>query len=83
MLLTKLKNNYGDILIDFLKETKMCVLNGRINPEKDNFTCVSNRGKSVVDYMLTPRDCYGNIVDFNVHMVSDILLEHDLYNVGP
>ena len=42
------KNNYGDNLIDFLKETKMCVLNGRINTEKDYFTCVSNRGKSVV-----------------------------------
>ena len=29
----------------------------------------------------TPHDCYGNIVDFNVHMVSDILLEHDLYTM--
>ena len=35
----------------------------------------------MVDYMLTPHDCYGNIVDFNVHLVSDILLEHDLYTM--
>ena len=46
----------------------------------------------MVDYMLTPHDCYSkdtsilgysNIVDFNVglHIVSDILLEHDLYTM--
>ena len=38
-------NQYGHHLLDFLKDTKLCMLNGRISPCLDNFTCVSSRGR--------------------------------------
>ena len=34
----------------------MCVLNGRITPEFDNFTSISTKGNAVVDYMWVPHD---------------------------
>ena len=50
-------NNHGDLLIEFLKDAKMCLLNGRLSPHMDNFTCISNKGRSVVDYLCTPYEC--------------------------
>ena len=38
-------NNYGRDFIDFIKENKLCILNGRITPECDDYTCVSSRGR--------------------------------------
>ncbi len=31
---------YGEEFIDFLLESKMCILNGTVCPENDYFTCV-------------------------------------------
>lgn len=50
-------NSHGDLLIEFLKDTKMCILNGRLTPHMDNFTCVSSKGRSVVDYLCIPHEC--------------------------
>ena len=30
----------------------MCLVNGRVTPEFDNFTCLNNRGHSVVNYCI-------------------------------
>ena len=51
-------NKYGKILIDFLINTNMCILNGRSNCNND-FTSVSTNGHAVVDY------CFVNHVDLN------------------
>ncbi len=54
--------------IDFLLERKMCILNGRICPENDNFTCIRTNGSSVVDCICT----FHNLIDctfFKVHLV--------------
>lgn len=45
------------MLIEFLKDSKCCILNGRLSPQNDHFTSVSTKGKAVVDYIVTPRDC--------------------------
>ena len=50
-------NNHGETLIEFLKDVKMCALNGRLTPELDNYTCISTRGRSIVDYVLVPHEC--------------------------
>lgn len=50
------KSGHCEEFIDFVKDARLSILNGTINPENDNFTNVK-RGKSVVDYMLTPQDC--------------------------
>ena len=57
------KNGYCDIFLDFLKDSKCCVLNGRF--AKDNFTS-THRGNTVVDYILTPHDCFKNCLNFDV-----------------
>ena len=41
------KNSQGEVFVDFLRSVNMGVVNGRKG--KDAFTCVSNRGCSVVD----------------------------------
>ena len=48
-------NYYGEILIEFLINTNMCILNGR-NCIKNDFTSVSVKGLSVVDYCLVRHD---------------------------
>ena len=48
------KNSHGSSFLEFLKEAKLCVLNGRVTKEFDNFTFSSTRGNSVVDYFIVP-----------------------------
>ena len=45
-------NGHGEALTEFCIESKMCIINGRISPLKDNFTSVSGKGSAVVDYSL-------------------------------
>ncbi len=41
-------------LINFIKNYKLCFLNGRIDSLNEHFTYISDKGKSVVDYIITP-----------------------------
>ena len=49
------KNTYCEIFLEFLKDSKCCILNGRF--KKDNFTS-THWGNAVVDYIITPHDCF-------------------------
>jgi hypothetical protein len=71
--LDRVKNLHGDAFIEFLKDGKCCVLNGRLNPENDEYTCVSNRGKSVVDYIVVPHDVLDKCYNFEVNSCESIL----------
>ena len=55
----------------------MCVTNGRITPEYDNFTSISSRGKSVVDYILTPYDCLDKCVKCEVDLPNELVQRYD------
>ncbi len=46
----------------------MCVINGRVCPENDNFTRVHTTGSSVVDYMCTFHDNIDNCKYFKVYL---------------
>ncbi len=72
-ILDKVKKGHGEALIEFVKDCKLALLNGRLDPEYDNFTFVSSRGKSVVDYFLTPHDCLQFCKSFRVDLVSDLI----------
>ena len=48
-------NNYGNIFIDFLINTNMSMLNGRTS-DRNDFTCISSLGCSVVDYCIVNHD---------------------------
>ena len=67
------KNRYGDYLVDFLGDSKMCTLNGRFDQDKDNYTYVTPRGKSVVDYMIMPHTHFNIIQNFEVVLVSEAI----------
>ena len=71
-------NSFGDALIDLLIHAKMCVLNGRGEPKCDNYTFISPRGKSVVDYMMIPYSHLKSVSNFQVHSVSELLRKFDI-----
>ncbi|CAC5366234.1 unnamed protein product [Mytilus coruscus] len=52
------------------------MLNGRIG--KQNYTNISSKVKSVVDYILIPHDQINDIIDFQVHTMSNIISRFDL-----
>lgn len=66
-------NSHGEVFLDFLLESKMCVVNGRISPVNDNFTRVHTTGSSVVDYISTFHDNLKNCKSFNVHLMRPLL----------
>ena len=66
-------NKHGETFIEFLKDSKCCVLNGRLNPENDNFTSISVKGKAVVDYIVTPHVDLKTCLEFSVFTPSDLL----------
>lgn len=72
-------NQHGHELINFLNEANFCVLNGRF-PD-DNFTCISRKGKFVVDYICVPIDVFRMITNFKVATVHNIVEEFKLHKL--
>ena len=73
IVIDNVKAGHSEYLIDFLKDARCIIMNGRITPEFDNYTCVSPRGKSVVDYFIIPHDQSHSCSEFKVELVSDII----------
>jgi len=74
----EVKSGHGEAFIEFLKEARTIVLNGRLNVENDNFTSTSTRGKAVVDYLITTHDRLSLCENFRVKLMSDLINEHGL-----
>ena len=66
-------NYYGELFIDFLINTNMIMLNGRFNKCDDNFTSISVKGHSIVDYCITKQEQLGYFSDFKVMPTSQIM----------
>ncbi len=66
-------HGHGELLIDFMQDAKLCILNGRISPEIDNYTCISPRGASVVDYIITPHDVYYKCPTLNIYIMTELM----------
>ncbi len=62
-------NLHGEVFLDLLLESKMCVINVMISPENNNFTCIHITGSSVVDYICTCHDNRDNCKYFNAHLM--------------
>ena len=75
------KNSHGESLIEFLKDTQMIIVNGRISENCDNFTCINSRGKSVVDFIMLPHDCIKFCSSFKVDTIANLLSSGQLYNL--
>ena len=79
-VIDKTTNRYGGYLIDFLSDVRCCTVNSRGDTNKDNFTSVSpQRGRSVVDYIITPYDLLQNISNFKVTTVSECI---DMFDIS-
>ena len=67
-------NSYGELLIQFLISANCCMLNGR-NYYKNDFTCVSTKGLSVVDYLIVPHEDLHSFSDFSVTRSKDLFTQ--------
>ncbi|CAG2219168.1 unnamed protein product [Mytilus edulis] len=64
-------NSYGEIFCEFLSNVNCCVLNGR-NHISNDYTYVSTRGSSVVDFCITPFENINSFKKFEVIRASDL-----------
>ena len=71
-VLDNISNHYGDLLLNFLIDCNFCMLNGRTEGS-NNFTHVSHRGRSVVDYVLVPHEQMIDVKSMNVCLMSEII----------
>ena len=78
-VLDNVKKGHAEALMEFVRDGKLAILNGRVNPENDNFTFISSRGKSVVDYMMTPQDCIKFVDSFRIDVVSDLMTKYGAF----
>ncbi|CAG2193097.1 unnamed protein product [Mytilus edulis] len=77
-IVDEIKKSFGEHLINFLKDTKCCMLNGRGENVKNNFTYVSNLRKSVVDYMIVPYNELAQYKNIEIKLISDIILQNNI-----
>lgn len=64
-------NSHGKCMLNFLNDTRMCVVNGRFGPAA--FTCHRTNGSSTVDYFLVPYEDLKKIQSMMVFSVEDIV----------
>ena len=70
-VLDTVKNQHGKEFIEFLIESRFCTLNGR--SPNGNFTSVTNKGRSVVDYICVPQDVFKHCDNFSVIEIKTII----------
>ncbi len=70
------ENSYCNFFLDFLISSSFCMLNGRLG--NNDFTSISEKGKSVVDYICIPHSQISDHLDFNITTVSDIANKYDI-----
>ena len=68
------KNTYGELFCNFLIDCICCIANGR-NSKLNDSICVSNKGLSVVDYIVVPYENIDILSHFEVVRVSDIAVK--------
>ena len=72
-VIDEVKNNQGEMFVDFLRSVNMGVVNGRKG--KDAFTCVSGKGCSVLDYCIVGAEYFGLINNFRVVTMLECINE--------
>ena len=74
------KNNQGEAFVDFVRSVDMGVVNGRKGI--DGFTCVLERGSSVVDYCIVGEQNMGLIDNFKVTTMNESIEEMKLDGIA-
>ena len=70
-------NEQGRMMVDWTRSLGLCMVNGRVG--SGDFTCVSPKGSSVVDYCLLFKDDLEVISDFEVVSMTDFV---DRFHAG-
>ena len=70
-------NQYGSFLLDFCKQSGLRIVNGRFGQESGKYTHLTNRGKSVIDYIISSQALFNQTGNFVVSD-SNILSDHCL-----
>ena len=66
-------NDHGNAFVEFLQEANMCIVNGRIEQGCNDYTFVSTRGRSVVDYIAVDFSTLKDCTKFQVISPVDLL----------
>ncbi|CAG2226762.1 unnamed protein product [Mytilus edulis] len=74
-------NKHGQVFVEFLTDSKFCVLNGRFGEKSNQYTSISSRGKSVVDYICVPHDIIGSCKDFKIVPCGDVVGAEGIQNL--
>ncbi len=77
IIIDEILKGYGEPLIEFLNDSKQCVLNGRFSHDCNNYTCISHKGKSGVDCILMPH-VFSKCSDFPVITSNDTVQMYGL-----
>ncbi|MES9883266.1 MAG: reverse transcriptase family protein [Sedimenticola sp.] len=67
-------NSSGNKLLDLCKGANLRIVNGRLYDNTDQYTYLSDRGNSVIDYFIADPSLFGTITQFVIH---------DLYSCSP
>ena len=69
------KNNHGIEFCELLKDCKLGIVNGRIEPHNNDYTCHKENGKSVIDYFACDYNTLKSVKHFEVlNMTNDIII---------
>ena len=70
-------NSYGQLLIDFLVDCNLCMINGRSG--ENDFTNINTNGSSVVDYIIVPHEQLHKYYDLKVHTMTSVINSLNLH----
>ena len=63
-VLDKTTNHHGHTFVESLNDAKFCILNEDCVLKNDGFKSMSTRGKTLVDYICIPHDCFQNCSNY-------------------
>ncbi|MEW8542106.1 MAG: reverse transcriptase family protein, partial [Candidatus Thiodiazotropha sp.] len=65
----RVTNENGQKLLDLCRGCSLRIWNGRLHDDKDkgSFTCITSRGQSVVDYVISTPEVFKLVTNFKVH----------------
>lgn len=80
MSIDKTCNQHGKSFLEFLNDSRCCILNGRFGEESEEYTFYSTRGHSVVDYICLPLDNFTLCQNFQITKCTDLVERYNLYH---
>lgn len=73
-------NQHGKSFLEFLNDSRCCILNGCFGKESEEYTFYSTRSQSVVDYICLPLDNFTLCQNFQITKCTDLVERYNLYH---